>query len=425
MKSLVFLLLIGSLLGSCTDDCTITQTQRMVVPFQISQEQLRIGIVNQAPQKLENPGKIYYFNTVLIINEIKKGLHFIDNANPANPKHISFLKIPGVLDLAIKGNILYADSYTDLVAFDMNDIKNIKEVGRIKNMFSSGLVDGIYWYFDPFSKIITDSEYKNVTQIIKSNCGQPNTIWPLRGGGKEGDTAFQSGSSNTNATKGQSSSQSGTGGSMARFTIYDDYLYVATQSDLIVFNIKNGTKPDSVNKIKLGWGVETIFPYKDKLFIGSNTGMYIYDNKVPSKPVRLSIFQHVRACDPVVVENDKAYITLRSGWCGAAPNRLDVIDVKNLSIPFLIKSYTMESPHGLSILNNKLTICEGEFGLKSFDAKNSLDIKLEQHLKGLNAFDVIQLDEKLLLMIGKDGLHQYDNSDPKNMKLLSKMEVNR
>ncbi len=423
MKNLIFFLLFGSLLGSCTDECTITQTQRIAVPFQVGQEQLRIGIVNQGPQKLENPGKIYYFNTILIINEIKKGLHFIDNSNPANPKPISFLKIPGVIDMAVKGNILYADSYTDLVAFDMNDTKNIKEVGRIKNMFSSGLVDGIYWYFDPFSKIITDYEYKTVTQVIKSNCGQPNTIWPLREGVKDG-VAFQSGA-NTGASKGTSSSPSGTGGSMARFTIYDDYLYAATQSDLIVFNIKNGTKPDSVNKINLGWGIETIFPYKDKLFIGSNTGMYIYDNKVPSKPVRLSIFQHVRACDPVVVENDKAYVTLRSGWCGAAPNRLDVVDVKNLSIPFLIKSYPMESPHGLSILNDKLTICEGEFGLKSFDAKNSLDIKLEQHLKGLNAFDVIQLDEKLLLMIGKDGLYQYDNSDPKNMKLLSKIEVNR
>ena len=248
MKNLIIFLLFGSLLASCTDECTITQTQRIAVPFQFGQEQLRIGVVNQAPQKLENPGKIYYFNTILIINEIKKGLHFIDNSNPANPKPISFLKIPGVIDMAVKGNILYADSYTDLVAFDMNDTKNIKEVGRIKNMFSSGLVDGIYWYFDPFSKIITDYEYKNVTQVIKSNCGHSNTVWPVRSGGKEGDIAFQTGS-NTGASKGPSSSPSGTGGSMARFTIYDDYLYAATQSDLIVFNIKNGTKPDSVNKI--------------------------------------------------------------------------------------------------------------------------------------------------------------------------------
>jgi hypothetical protein len=127
----------------------------------------------------------------------------------------------------------------------------------------------------------------------------------------------------------------------------------------------------------------------------------------------------------VVVENDKAYVTLRQGWCGAAPNQLDIVDVKNLDSPFLIKSYQMENPHGLSVLNSKLTVCEGKYGLKSYDAKVSTDLKLQQHIKNIHAFDVIQLNEKLLLMIGEDGLYQYDNSDAKNLKLLSKIEVKK
>ena len=261
---------------------------------------------------------------------------------------------------------------------------------------------------------------KTVTQIVSPNCGQNGTLWPVFRGGVAYDS-FQGKTSSSGSTSGAS----GTGGSMARFTIHDDYLYAATQSDLLVFNIKTGQKPDSVNKINLGWGVETIFPYKDKLFIGSNTGMYIYDNINPAAPQRLSIFQHARACDPVVVENDKAYVTLRQGWCGAAPNQLDVVDVKNLGSPFLIKSYQMENPHGLSVLNSKLTVCEGKFGLKSYDAKESTDLKLQQHIKNIHAFDVIQLNDKLLLMIGEVGLYQYDNSDPKNLKLLSKIEVKK
>lgn len=121
---------------------------------------------------------------------------------------------------------------------------------------------------------------------------------------------------------------------MARFTIFDKYLYAATQSDLLVFDISTAEKPDSVNKINLGWGIETIFPYKDKLFIGSNTGMYIFDNSNPAKPVRQSIFQHARACDPVVVEGDKAYVTLRQGWCGQSPNQLDIVNISSLTNPF-------------------------------------------------------------------------------------------
>lgn len=419
MKRILFFLTVAIANWSCIDECNQTRTYRATVPFQIGQEQLKNGITNEGPQDLVKPSKIYAYENYLIISETKKGLHIIDNTNPSSPVKVSFLKIPGVIDMAVRDNILYADSYTDLVALDISNPKAIKEVGRLRNMFNYGLIDGVSWQYDPYSKIITDYEFKTVTETVATNCGQNGNVWPLYRGGIAEDLAFNSGS------KGQTSSSSGTGGSMARFTIYEDYLYAATQSDLLVFNIKNGQKPDSISKVNLGWGIETIFPYKDKLFIGSNTGMHIFDNTTPSSPKRLSIFQHARACDPVVVENDKAYVTLRQGWCGAAPNQLDVVDVKNLSAPFLIKSYQMENPHGLSIMNNKLTVCEGKYGLKSFDAKEATDVKLQQHIKDIHAFDVIQLNDKHLLMVGEDGLYQYDNTDPKNLKLLSKIEVKK
>jgi hypothetical protein len=41
--------------------------------------------------------------------------------------------------------------------------------------------------------------------------------------------------------------------------------------------------------------------------------------------------------------------------------------------------------------------------------------------KGIDAYDVIPLGKKLML-IGKDGLYQYDYSDPKNLKLLSSIK---
>jgi hypothetical protein len=424
-KLLLFFIPFIILNSSCTDECTVTQLYRTPVQFQLSRTQLEADVKIGEAQKLINPGKIYYKDNYLFINEIKKGIHLIDNTDPKNPKKILFISIPGVIDMAVKDNTLYADSYTDLLSFDISNIKNIKTTGRIKNMFNTGIVDGLGWYYDPFNKLITDYEYKLVTQVIKTNCNGQGGISPYYRGGFEGDVAYKSGTNGTAGINGSTGSASGTGGSMARFTVYENYLYAATQTDLIIFNIKNAAKPDSVNKVNLGWGIETIFPYKDKLFIGSNTGMHIFDNANPAKPVRLSVFQHARACDPVVVENNKAYVTLREGWCGVAPNRLDVVDVTSLTSPFILKSYNMENPHGLSILNNKLTICEGKFGLKTYDASNAMDIKLQQHIKEINAFDVIQLDDKLLLMIGKDGLYQYDNSDPKNLKILSTIPVEK
>jgi hypothetical protein len=416
-----FAVLFPALISSCTDDCTQTQTYKTAVSIQIGQESLSSNIKLLAAQELKNPGKIYTYGNYLFINETKKGIHIIDNSNPESPKNLSFIQIPGVIDIAIKDQSLYADNYTDLVVLDISNISAIKEKSRLKNMFTNGLVDGLSWYFDPYSKIITDYEYKMVTRTTKTNCGNNQGIWPVNRGGNLDYVAYNS----SGGTSGTVATTSGQGGSMARFTIVDDYLYTATQQDLIVFNIKNSEKPDSINKIKLGWGVETIYPYQDKLFIGSNTGMYIYDNANREKPERLSVFQHVRACDPVVVEGNRAYVTLREGWCGAAPNRLDVLDVTNLTNPFILKSYDMQNPHGLSILANTLTVCEGTFGLKSYNAANPMDLKLTQHIKDINAYDVIQLSTNHLLMIGKDGLYQYNNSDKSNLILLSKITINR
>lgn len=407
---------------ACTDDCETTRTYRTTVPVTFSLQQIRTGIASEAPLDLTNPGKIYVKDNYLFINEIKKGIHIFDNSNPEKPLNVAFLKIPGVVDMAVKENTLYADNYTDIVAFDISDPKSIKETGRVKDVFTNGLTDGISWYYNSQNQTVTDYEIKIVSEKVRSNCGQ-NIVNPIYY--YANDVAFSNSSKGPTATSGSTNGNTGTGGSMARFTLYDDFLYTVSQSDLLLFNIKTLSNPIQQSKINLGWGIETIFPYKDKLFIGSNTGMYIFDNKNPEKPQQLSIFQHARACDPVIVDNDIAYVTLRSGWCGVAPNRLDVVNVANLTSPTLIKSYDMQNPAGLGIDFPNLFICEGQYGLKSFDASSASNITLQQHIEKIDAYDVIPLEGKHLLMVGKDGLYQYDTSNPKNLKLLSVIPVKR
>jgi hypothetical protein len=42
----------------------------------------------------------------------------------------------------------------------------------------------------------------------------------------------------------------------------------------------------------------------------------------------------------------------------------------------------------------------------------------------INAYDVIHL-ESLLIMIGDDGIYQYDSSDISNIRILSSIKVDR
>ena len=155
------------------------------------------------------------------------------------------------------------------------------------------------------------------------------------------------------------------------------------------------------------------------------TGMHILDISSPESPVTLSTFRHVTSCDPVVVEGDYAYVTLRTGnFCAGNVNQLDVVDISDLRNPQLVKTYPMTNPHGLGIDNHTLFVCDGSAGLKAYDATdvNLIDDNLIAHHKDVHAVDVIPFNN-VLMMIGQDGIFQYDYSDPRELKILSKINV--
>jgi hypothetical protein len=211
----------------------------------------------------------------------------------------------------------------------------------------------------------------------------------------------------------------GVGGSLARFAIVDNYLYTVSNSTLKVFDISQAQQPRQMNSVKLGLNIETIFPYNNMLFIGSRTGMHIYDNANPTQPVLLSQYQHVQSCDPVVVQGNYAYVTLRDGTeCRFGQNVLDVVNISNPRSPSRVQSIPMLNPHGLGIDGNVLFVCEGDHGLKVFDVTNPAQPIEKQFIKGIRTYDVIP-HKNVMLVVGKDGLMQYDYSDVNNPRLLS------
>jgi hypothetical protein len=420
-KSLACLCVFVSITSCLKDSCTQNQTYTQFVPVMMNVATLRTDVKTQQNFKLENPGKIYFYQNYLLINEQGKGIHFYDISNPSQPKEETFYVIPGNFDMAIKNNILIADDAVDLISIDISDVKNPKTISRTlykPHILNNGTNSVVAYYENTKATRVLDcSNSANFGRFFTEN----NTIWAnvlLDFSGDISNTAFKNGSTNfTNSI--------GTGGSFARMTIYDDYLYTVDNSKLDAFKINNG-KLALRNSHQMGWGIETIFPYKDKLFIGSNAGMFIYDNSTPESPRYITKFEHARACDPVVVENNTAYVTLRNGTeCNGFTNQLDVIDITSLTLPSLIKSYPMKHPHGLAVKNSIVYLCEGEHGFKTLDAKDASKIDEIGFDKTIKTYDVIALDDNRLLVIGADGFYQYDTSDPKKLKLLSKIPVSK
>ncbi|MEM0994815.1 MAG: hypothetical protein AAGI49_17410 [Bacteroidota bacterium] len=103
------------------------------------------------PQPIENLGKIYYKSPYIFVNERFKGVHVIDNSDPTNPTPVAFIQIFGCEDVAVNGDILYADNYTDLVAIDISDLNNVKEVNRVKDLYTrdaKSFPEGYSGYFE-------------------------------------------------------------------------------------------------------------------------------------------------------------------------------------------------------------------------------------------------------------------------------------
>ena len=108
-------------------------------------ESIRDSVSFDASREINNPGKLNYKDGYLFISETKKGIHIIDNRNTSNPINIAFIVLPGNYDIATKGDYLYADSYLDLVVFDISNINSIVEVNRLENNFENYYINqGLY-----------------------------------------------------------------------------------------------------------------------------------------------------------------------------------------------------------------------------------------------------------------------------------------
>ncbi|WP_322500039.1 LVIVD repeat-containing protein [Cellulophaga lytica] len=407
-KHFSLLLVLIATLFSCTDDENSDKYADFLVakPLKISLSEFENSGDIIAPKPIEESGKIYAYNNYIFINDKYKGVHVIDNKNPESPIKIAFIKIAGNVDISVKDNYLYADSLGDLLVFNIANKDNIKLVNRLKNV----LKENIIW---PLADIY---EWDNATTDDEVLVGwQVVTERRLK---EEVQLMFEDVAVN-NATGDRSVGQ---GGSLARFKIVEDYLYAVDNHNINVFNIKNLENPVDLEDVYAGFDIETIFNRDNHLFLGSKSGMYIYDITNPETPTFVSEFQHGTACDPVVVDGDYAYVTLRGGnTCGATESGLYIVDISTIADPVLAKQYPLDGPYGLGIKGNTLFICDGESGLKVYDKTDVNNLKEINHFKDIVTFDVIPREDNLL-MVGDNTLYQYKYLE-NNISLLSSLNL--
>ncbi|MEO5684735.1 MAG: hypothetical protein ABIQ88_18990 [Chitinophagaceae bacterium] len=404
----VLLLSVVLLFSSCLKD-KCRNTYKLFTPVYKKLTALRAEVQSKAAMPVTNTGKLYIQGKWIFLNEQGKGIHVIDNSNPALPVKTSFINIPGNIDMSVKADILYADLYSDLAAINISDPRHITVAKYLTKTFpdkatytNSMNPDSISILTDWISKdTIVDCDVANRW----GNCASCGYLY----------------SSTAASVAAPGKSATGMAGSMARFAAVNNYLYAVTSSNLNVIDISEAANPMFIQKKNIGSDIETIFPYNNKLYVGSGSSMRVYDLQDPVNPAQQSFNGHWCSGDPVVADDNYAYVTLHeANICGSKVNQLEIYSLSTPSNPVLVKTYPLSNPQGLSKDGNLMFICDGKEGLKIYDVSNVASIKLLKQFPGIETYDVIAANG-IAYVVAKQGLYQFDYSSTQNIKLLSKL----
>lgn len=337
------------------------------------------------PSVINYPGKIWLQNNLLLVNDLYTGVHFFDISDPRNPQRLYFLTISNNVDIAVKNNILYADSYGHLLAYDITVLTNPVLVSVQSNAVGFP-VDVFAW-----------------------NLGD-DTMEP-------GFFDFLMGFGCSCAAVDYASDGVSTGGSTARFSIAGNVLYTLKDGSAIqAFDITDPAHPQSLPEADISeWDAQTLFPYQDKLFVGTMNGMLIYDISNPIQPRRISQFVHARASDPVIVHSDVAYFTLQNAmdypW-----NRLEAVFLNDYTNLLPLTQVSLYNPLGLAAQGDYLYVCDSYQGLAMFHIADynagvfSQGIGLLGYAETGYAYDLIPFSQYLILSGGVVSIYTTTNS---------------
>ena len=77
------------ILQSCLKD-KLTHTYTLFIPVYKSKDEVYANIKSNPPRTIESPGKIFLYGNYVFLNETDKGVHIIDNSDPAKPVEKAF-----------------------------------------------------------------------------------------------------------------------------------------------------------------------------------------------------------------------------------------------------------------------------------------------------------------------------------------------
>ena len=420
VRSYIYLFLVALFFLGCNlfKDEVIDDTELVdvtyFVPVYETTDQLAQKVSIDPPEDYAQAGKIVTYQHYIFINKPQEGIHVVDNSDPANLQNLHFISIPGSLDMSIIDDHLYSDMFSALVVFDISSITQpeiIKEF-TVEDVF----------YYNPYitlESVVNTVESSEFTRYdpVDNTLGivtgwrteirqEPLDAFELRYEILE-SVDFMTAIAETDQSFGKIS----TAGSMTRFLPIDRYLYTINFNELVLFSIEEDYRPSRFARLDTGTQAETLFQLNDLLFVGSTTGMLMYDVSISSNPDYINSINHFRSCDPVVADENYAYVTLRGGTnCFTEFNGLQIVDIRDPQNLEVVARQIMFNPHGLAIHQDHLIVCDGSAGLKVLNVSDRVNPEVVHTEIIPFAYDII-VDYPTAVVVGEGVIYQYDLSE--------------
>ena len=103
-------------------------------PVMMTRAEMEASVTLLPAKPIKTPGKIWVYNTFILVIEQYRGIHIINNSDPNNPINAGFIRIEGCTDLAVNNGIVYANNAVDLIGVKgSSSFESFEVVSRTRN----------------------------------------------------------------------------------------------------------------------------------------------------------------------------------------------------------------------------------------------------------------------------------------------------
>ncbi len=130
-----FLLVITLFVGACNSKMSTPSDYSSYKPVLMSRSDLLNSVALRPQRTIDTVFKVDFMGDIMLVGEIYKGIHLLDNLDPSNVRPLGFISIPGIIDFVVKDSIIFANNAVDLVSVKVVSPTEIQIVAREQDVF--------------------------------------------------------------------------------------------------------------------------------------------------------------------------------------------------------------------------------------------------------------------------------------------------